>query len=83
MRFFIVRLAYYLLFFGLSFLALSVVLPPAILVLTWLFTGHWEDWGSMLDTAIWGVSNGLIIAPFAACAFTVCEYGIYRGWWKG
>ena len=83
MMFFIVRIAYYLLVFGLSFLVFSIVLPPVILVLVWLFSGHLKDWDWILDTAIWVASKGLIITPLAACAFAAFECGISRGWWKG
>lgn len=80
MKVFFMRMAYYLLVFGLSFLALSVLLPPVISAITWPYTRHWNSWHEMFDTAIWILCRGLIVTPLAAFFLTLADYGKFRGW---
>ena len=83
MKWFLVRLSYYLIAFGFVLLiGFPIVLPLVSRIFVRVYVGHWEGWSETFDTAIWIVSKSLIVTPLASFVFTFLEYGQLRGWWK-
>ncbi|WP_200384625.1 hypothetical protein [Rhodocyclus tenuis] len=66
--------------YGLAFLVFAVVFPPVVNVIVWVSTKHWGGWAEMLDSALWIVGRGLVIAPSVGFIFTLVDYGKFRGW---
>ena len=79
MKSFLVRLSYYLIVFGFSFLiVLPLVGPFGTSTAHFLRTGYWNGWE--VAEALRALKGGLLIMPSASIICTTYEYGRFRGW---
>lgn len=77
---FLRQMAIYFCGLCIAFLFFAVLFPSVINMIAWVSTKHLKSWGEMLDSSLWIVGRGLVIAPSVAFIFTLVDYGKFRGW---